>query len=214
MFMQNQTAFSEYERVILAEETRSPDAFTKTGMVAGTQVETGAGWYPVEQLGVGDRVQTLDGGAARIVGMTRSFLAPRSLGQPSAGLMKVPGGVLSNCDDLLLPEQQMVMIESAEAEKLLGEPSVLIPAAALEGYRGIQRVFPDNRIEIINLAFADEEIVFANTGALIHCGSGKEGDFFTRLEFDRARALLSLMDRDLEFLTGTYNCTYEAAVAA
>lgn len=201
MFTRNKTAFAEYERVILSEEVNSPGAFTRTGMVAGTLLETQHGWYPVEQLNVGDRVATIDGGMARIVATRHDFAEPVSLGNPSVGFLHVPGGALENCAVLMLPVDQYVGIESAEAEKLLGEPAVLIPATALEGYRGISRCFPEERVEVINLQFEDEEIVFANTGVQIYCGSGMDSDYFTRLDLKRARSLLQLMDSELGFLS-------------
>lgn len=201
MFTRNRTAFAEYERVILSEEIHSPGAFTRTGMTAGTLLETQHGWYPVEQLNVGDRIATLDGGMARIIATRHDFAEPVSLNTPSDGFLHVPGGAFENCAALMLPVDQYVGIESAEAEKLLGEPAVLIPATALEGYRGISRRFPENRVEVINLQFEDEEIVFANTGVQIYCGSGSETDYFTRLDVNHARSLLQLMDSELGFLS-------------
>ncbi len=201
MYMRNQTAFAEYERVILSQETTILGAFTTTGMAAGTLLETTLGWYPVEQLTVGDCIATLDGGMARIVATRHDYAEPVSLVHPSEGFLHVPGGALENCDALLLPVDQFVRIESPEAEKLLGEPAVLVPAAALEGYRGISRKYPERRVEVINLQFEDEEIVFANTGVQIYCGSGMDSDYFTRLEMKRARSLLQLMDSELGFLS-------------
>ncbi|WP_052245267.1 Hint domain-containing protein [Halocynthiibacter namhaensis] len=201
MFTRNQTAFAEYERVILSQETTNSEAFTKTGMTAGTLLETPHGWYPVEQLNVGDRIATLDGDMARVIATRHDFAEPVSMGTPSDGFIHVPGGALENCSDLLLPVEQLVQIESPEAEKLLGEPSVLVPAQAFEGYRGISRQFPKQRVEVINIQFEDEEIVFANSGVRIYCGSGMESDYFSRLDAKQSRALLQLMNSELGFLS-------------
>jgi len=201
MYMPTQTAFSQVERVVLADETMVRQAWTRTGLIAGTMVETAAGWHPVEDLSVGDSVATYDGGLQVVRAISHGFWEPQSVAAQTEGLLHVPGGALDNCASLYLSDVQLVMIESPEAEKLLGEPAVLVPAAALVGFRGVERVFREDRVEMINLRFDDEELVYANTGTLIHCPSGAQSDYFTRLSVSRARALLSLMDRDLAFLT-------------
>ncbi len=196
MLMQSPKAFAEIEQITFKRDVENPEAFTKTGLTAGTMVETATGWRSVASLSVGERIGTWDGGLARLTALRRSVLTPARADQ----MILVPGGALGNCSDLLLTPRQPVMIESAEAEKLLGEAHVLVAAEAMIGFRGITQQSATEQLEVIHLGFDDEEVIFANTGALLHCGFGRRGDFFTLLSDDRARALLSLMDADLGFL--------------
>ena len=70
----------------------------------------------------------------------------------------------------LLPEQS-VMVESDTADMLFGDPFTLLNAADLEGFRGIERDYPTGEIEVVQLQFDEDEVVFANAGALVFCPS-------------------------------------------
>jgi hypothetical protein len=61
------------------------------------------------------------------------------------------------------------MIESDAAEDMTGDPFALIPGAALVGFRGITQKRPADWVEVIQLHFAQDEIVVANIGALFLC---------------------------------------------
>lgn len=169
------------------------------GMVAGSLVETADGWTPVEALGIGARVQTYDGGAQPVTAIRRVVVG-RGL-CPDADVIRVPGGALDTCADLLLPPSQQVLIHSSVAEAVLGLPAVLVEARSLVGFHGIGRVAPPAPVTLIALEFAAEEIVFANSGALVHCAAGPRagampvGDegFFPTLDAGRAGALLGLI---------------------
>ena len=64
------------------------------------------------------------------------------------------------------------MLESDLAEEALGDPFALVPAAALEGVRGVERVCPTDPIEVVSLHFEADQVVFAEHGALLFCPSG------------------------------------------
>ncbi len=193
MFMQTQTAFA-------AAETIDLDALifgatqAQGGLVAGTRVEAADGWRPVESLVRGDAVYTLDGGLRQIVGIDRADRTP-------ARMVHVPGGALDNCADLTLLPGQHMLIEDAVADQVLDSPMALLPAAGLIGYRGIGWIRSRARVEVVTLRFEDEEIVFGNSGALLHCpaaGRSQTGapksDFFTVLGMEQARAMVALMN--------------------
>ena len=166
------------------------------GLVAGTLVETAVGWRRVELLRVGDHVQTFDGGLRQLRRVERSYYGADHGGYGLEQILHVPGGALDNCDDLVVMPDQMLMITSGVAADLLGTPSVLIPASALVGYRGITRQLPDRLVEAVTLGFDDEEVIYANSGLLAHCGTGPRSNFFTALDFGRAKALISLMGKN------------------
>jgi hypothetical protein len=164
------------------------------GIVAGTLVECAKGWVPVETLRIGDKVQTLDGGLARIHCIDRRTLAQ----QAECALIHVPGGTYDACSDLMLVPGQHILIDTLNDTLLGAAPYTLVPAVALTSDHLVRRSFPDLKVEVITPQFADEEIIFVNSGVLLHCpsvidGAGRYPDdsFFPRLDAASARAFLT-----------------------
>lgn len=139
-----------------------------TGMVAGTKVATNAGWAQVETITAGQQVLTFDGGLQTVVAVTRHVLMADTCDIASWPLF-VPTGALGNRADMTILPHQSVMIESDTAEDLTGDPFALIPGVTLDGFRGIMQTRPTDWVEVIQLHFAQDEIVFANIGALFLC---------------------------------------------
>ncbi len=141
-----------------------------SGLVAGTKVATPMGWRAVEGVIAGDKVLTFDQGMQTVVEVRRSALWRGERRCPPAFWpLEVPAGALGNRDVMWLLPQQAVVVESDAAEACLGDPFALMPANALSGLRGIAPVQPHREIEIITLHFADDQVVFANSGALFFC---------------------------------------------
>ena len=171
------------------------------GLIAGTMVETAAGWRNVELLRVGDHVHTYDGGLRQLRRVERAYYGAEDGGYDLDGVLHVPGGALDNCEDMFMMPEQMLMIESQVAAELLGTLAVLMPASALEGFSGITRHQPQGLVEAITLGFDDEEVVFANSGMLAHCALGaSESGFFTTLDKEQAKALAYLMGKNRNVL--------------
>lgn len=172
--------------------SRKSNAIT-TGLVAGTLVEGAQGWIPVEDLRIGDTVQSYDGGLVRVLGLDRQWTTPMKGGHA----VFLPGGALDNCSDLTLLPGQKLLIDTLGDDTLPDAIVALIPAAALEGWLGARRVSLDRPIEVITPRFADDEAIFANSGTLLHCPGIKQdagvatSDFFTGLNFGQAQALLT-----------------------
>jgi hypothetical protein len=143
------------------------DGGLDSGMVDGTKVAGAMGWRPIETISAGDRVSTFDGGMQEVRQVTRSNLwngkgpCPRILWP-----LEVPVGALGNSDVMLLLPEQIVMIESDVAEEISGDAFVLVPATALDGYRGIHRIQPHAPISVTTLHFATDQVVFSNFGAM------------------------------------------------
>ncbi|MBI1415732.1 MAG: hypothetical protein GC146_00785 [Limimaricola sp.] len=161
-------AFADATTLALSDET--------AGLVAGTQVATAHGWCRVVDIAPGDDVLTLDNGMVPVSGVARRSImtaGPR----PPARLwpLLAPPGALNNREALLLTSDQPVMLESDTAEAALGEPFCTVPAAALDGFRGIARVMPPARIDIVMLRFARPQVIFGNHGALLACREGAAG---------------------------------------
>lgn len=140
------------------------------GIVAGTKVATAVGWRPVEAIIAGDRVLTFDAGLQTVIEVRRQVLyASVTLVPMDNWPLFVPAGALGNRADMQILPGQNVLIESDTAEAMYGDPFVLLPAAALEGYNGISRLALSARVEVVSLHFAQDQIVHANIGALFLC---------------------------------------------
>ena len=191
MFMQDITKLATEYSLVTPRKGSVIPAPVLGGIVAGTLVEGEFGWRAAESLRVGDRLQTLDGGLARILGIDRRNLAP----QAERSLIHVPGGVFDACSDLWLVPGQHVLVDTVEEADHLG-PYVLVPAIALTSTLA-RHTFPEAAVEVITPLFADEEIIFANSGVMLHCpsvidGAGRYPDdsFFPRLDAAQARGFL------------------------
>ena len=172
----------------------------ESGLISGTRVATAMGWRPVEAIAEGDKVLTFDAGLQTVTRVTRLRLWEEETTCPREFWpLEVPAGALGNREVMHLLPSQTVMVESDTAEDLYGDPFSLIPARAMHGVRGIGRVPPNAEAEVILLHFAEEQIVFANNGALFHCPSSRDiltcayetaGEpFYSILPMDEARFL-------------------------
>lgn len=173
-----------------SSETAAPrlDALT-SGLLAGTKVATNAGWAPIETIREGQQVLTFDGGLQTVTAVTRHMLMTD--GDVASWPMFVPAGALGNREDMTILPHQSVMIESDTAEDMTGDPFAIIPGEALIGYRGITQTRPDAWVEVIQLHFAQDEIVFANIGALFLCRAQAD------LTWDAAPSAYEVLPRDL-----------------
>lgn len=142
------------------------------GMITGTKVATQHGWCDVTKVALGDRVLTFDGGLQPV----QSIRQDRARTVSQQGLLEVPAGALGNRETVFLLTTQNVMIESDTAEELFDDPFALVPALALEGIRGIKRVGTSENLHVVTLEFAQDQVVFANLGALFLCPRKKATD--------------------------------------
>ncbi|MEO3414761.1 Hint domain-containing protein [Roseovarius sp. CAU 1744] len=191
MLLNHSTAFTSFEPATDVAETPR-QIIPAPALTAGTMVETQAGWMPVERLSLGDAVYTFDGGLAPIAGLRQIRLTA------GTQLWHVPGGALNNCADIFLTRDQHVMIFDDNAEDLYDTPYVLVPATALQGFRGTRQVDCVPGTVAVEVTFDTEEAVFANSGTLLRCAaqSGKGDGFFRALTNAEARILLALLDTD------------------
>lgn len=160
-----------------AETTGAYDgglATATTGLMAGTRVASNLGWRAVEALTVGDSVLTFDNGMQQITEVRRTVMwtdAPDT----AAALWPVivPAGALENRTELTLLADQGVLVECDAAQDIYGDPFAVIPAQSLVGVRSITRAAPQQQIELIVISFAEEQVIYAEGGALLHCPVAK-----------------------------------------
>ena len=148
---------------------------------AQTIVETPHGWRSVDTLRAGDSVATLDGGFAEITAIT----APTNV-EP---MIRIPGGVLNSCSDVALPASTHLAL--TPTSRYSEAPVVSAPLKALSGWRGIRPTL-FNAPDLATVHFENEEMIYAQTGLLIHAHDDKCDSFFQRLGYGDARALLAL----------------------
>lgn len=192
MFIPSGNSFTAAEQIRIADATpvESPAAMMP-GLALSTLLETPSGWVQAGTLLPGMRVGTWDGGFAEILHVLRHQIRFA----PGRGLIHVPGGALDNCDGLTLLPSQEVLVESDLAEAVTGTPAVLVPAAALIGLRGIARIDAPDAVDVVSPVFADDEVVYANSGTLLFCPGrrGSTADFFPRLSIPQGRALCEML---------------------
>jgi len=179
MFLKHTTAFDTFAPVTTAPSAAPGFSLTTSGE---TMLETPRGWRALDDLKAGDQVATFDGGFAEITGISAA---------PATPMIEVPGGTLSACSDLALPADTHVVLELPE---LLPDTALVsVPVKALCGWHGIRPRFV-TPTELCQLAFADEELIFAQTGLLLHAAPTEGDSYFTRMGYGETRALLGLSD--------------------
>lgn len=142
------------------------------GLMAGTRVASMLGWRGVESLAKGDMVLTFDNGMREIVDIRRvTICLDAPLTEEALWPVIVPADALGNKEALTLLPDQGVMLECEAASDLYGDPFAVVVAQALDGVRGIHRAPPTQRIELISISFAQDQVIFAEGGALILCPS-------------------------------------------
>jgi hypothetical protein len=174
MFMQ------DFTRRVSAQAILAAPATSCGGLLGTTLVESATGWRPADSLAIGDTVQTWDGGAARVLGLDRRPLAD---GTPA---LLIPGGLFDVCSDLTLLPDQHLLLDTWHDPDLPDALAVLVPARALEGRPGIRSTTLKQACAVTPL-FAEEEILWAQSGARLHCPeitdpqASPDSGFFTRL---------------------------------
>ncbi|WP_411352627.1 Hint domain-containing protein [Leisingera aquaemixtae] len=177
------------------------------GFLAGTHVASSLGWRPVEALMAGDKVLTFDHGMQTIVELQRETILPgEGELEPARCPLLVPRDALMNRVPLWLMPDQGVLLESELVEDALGDPFAVVPACALEGYRGIRRMHPGAQLDLVTPRFAQDQVIYLEAGMLgfsaaprdLMCGRVyQEESAYRVLPPEEARGLvLSLMAED------------------
>lgn len=139
------------------------------GITSGTPVMTDSGWLDVAQVVEGDLIMTLEKGPQRVTSVRRrTFGANLHTFWPN-GLVYVPDNALGPAEAYYLLPGQEVMLDPSLASAMFDDPAMLVPAAALEGIRGITRVMPIDLIEVLELRFAGEVTIECQGGTWLRC---------------------------------------------
>lgn len=124
--------------------------------VAGTRIAVPGGTALVEDLRIGDFVETLDHGAQRV----RWFGQRTVAGQGAFAPIEIAAGTLGAHGTLRVSAQHCVLIADWRAELLFGETEVLCPAHLLVDGGAVRRVACPT-VTYVHLMFDQHEIVLA-----------------------------------------------------
>ncbi len=139
-----------------------------TGFVTGTKIATAKGWKRVENLCRGDEALTFDAGFQKVIALeSDQVFGPQMLCPKALWPLKVSAGVLGNRHDIEILPHQGVLVECDDASDPWGDPYVMVPGAALEGLAGVSRHAPERAARAFFPIFGEDQIVFANGGALL-----------------------------------------------
>ncbi len=137
------------------------------GFLAGTRVASNLGWRAIEALDVGDQVLTFDHGMQPITEMHRDSLVwTGGAVAPLRAPVFVPSDALHNRAPVWMMPDQGVLIESDLIENLFDDPFAIVPACTLVGYRGIERVTPGQKMNVVMPRFAEDQAIYLEAGTL------------------------------------------------
>jgi predicted Fe-S protein YdhL (DUF1289 family) len=110
----------------------------------------------VEQLSVGDKIQTLDHGL-----QTLRCIGQRTVqAQGPFSPVLIQAGALGNQRDLLVSQQHRMLLEDWRIELHTGHAEALLPAKQLVNGRDI-RILPGGAVTYFHLMFDQHELVWA-----------------------------------------------------
>ncbi|MEP1521295.1 Hint domain-containing protein [Ascidiaceihabitans sp.] len=143
---------------------------TTHGLLSGTRVASNLGWRSVDATEIGDSVLTFDHGMQQVTDIRRSTLWVDATAVPiHMWPVFVPAGALGNRVDMTVLPEQGILIESEAAVDQHGDPFAVVPINALAGVRGIKSQPPVQRLEVITLFFASEQVIYTEGALLCHC---------------------------------------------
>jgi hypothetical protein len=153
MFMQDITR-------VAATPVAADNSALSQGIFGPTLIDSETGWRPAHSLRIGDRVHTLDGGLQRIAALSRRIV---SVGERA---IKVSGGYFDADDDVLLLPTQGILLQTMN---LMTAPYARLQARALANCLGAAHAIAPSRAEIVTPIFAEEEVIWAQSGLLLLC---------------------------------------------
>ena len=132
----------------------------------GTLITTADGEIPIENLQVGDLIQTLDRGLQPLRWIGRRYLDAHELAEnDNLRPIRISHNVigLENCDhDLVVSPQHRILIASRVAERMFGTTEVIIAAKHLLAIEGVDIAADLNHVTYFHILLDEHVIVYAN----------------------------------------------------
>lgn len=133
---------------------------------AGTQIRSQDGDILVEDISVGDWVETIDNGYQRVTWVGRRYVpASQIVKFPNLGPVYITSGSLGNgCPekDLVVSHQHRIMLRSKITQRMFDHSEILVPAVNLLGFPGIQKLNCGLGVQYHHFACASHEVIWAN----------------------------------------------------
>ncbi|MEI4486327.1 Hint domain-containing protein [Frigidibacter sp. MR17.14] len=131
----------------------------------GSLVTTGRGTLPIEALRPGDRVATRDDGLQPLVWIGQNFLGPDRLGAtPDLMPIRFAAGSLGDglpANDIVVSPQHRMLCTGDRADRLFGEPEVLVAARHLTALPGVERQ-PVLAVTYLHLMFERHQVIMVD----------------------------------------------------
>lgn len=118
-------------------------------------------------MGTGEHVMNFDHGLLPVTRVSRRLLRVAAGRAPWPLL--VPTALLGIVAELMVLPGQPVVPDENLASELGRDAYAPVPAALLDGRRGIRRVHRAGPVEVVALSFESAQSVFANVGTLLQC---------------------------------------------
>jgi hypothetical protein len=187
MFFKSSRKASKVEPLVL---TTAPSA----GIFAGTKIATRHRWASVEELSVGDKVLTAEGGEQEITDIEVRELSLASA-KSAAGQwpLLVPEGAIGNDHAMLVSPDTRLVIEDEAAGVLFGEACVTVRAENLIGYRGISRARVNGDLTHVTIRFEDAQTLVVEGGVFLDIPAPNGLHRFTPLNDRQSRLLVRNM---------------------
>ena len=133
-----------------------------TGLYASTPVQTAFGWQAAATLRPGDLVLTRGMGLVPLVAVHTEH-------RQALWSVRIPAMALGNAETVMLPPGQPLLIQTAWALPFSGDDLALIPATALEGWRGIAPHVPARAEPVLQLRLDRSGSLYVGPGLLAGC---------------------------------------------
>jgi Ca2+-binding RTX toxin-like protein len=151
---------------ILGTSGTGTDAAKVVCFVRGTLIATADGDIPVEDLKVGDFVQTLDHGHQPLRWMGQRHLDARELTEnTNLRPIRIRKNVVSaekGVGDLVVSPQHRILVSSKVAQRMFGKTEILVSAKQLLGIEGVDIAYDLEEVTYFHMLFDQHEIVYAN----------------------------------------------------
>ena len=160
------TSDSDFETVNFTYDIESSTGEIDTGFVtiatvpcfvAGTLIETATGKRPVEDLGPGDMILTLDRGLQPLRWSGQRTVAAVGAFAP----VRVRANTFGDHTTLMLSPQHRILVRDPLADLVFGTPEVLVAAKHLVNGRSVQTV-EGGSVTYVHLLFDQHEIILSN----------------------------------------------------
>ncbi|MFT7370892.1 MAG: Ca2+-binding RTX toxin-like protein [Alteromonas macleodii] len=151
---------------VVSVEEVIPECLKPVCFVQGTMIASAKGEVPVEDLNVGDLIQTMDRGFQRIRWVGNSYLSAQDLNKNKnlrpIRISKVAVIPESCVGELVVSPQHRLLIASKVSERMFGNTEVLIAAKQLLAIDGVDIANDFVDVKYYHILFDQHEIIFAD----------------------------------------------------